>query len=268
MALIAMHQLPVQGRTQVCLKSWHTRHSPLLDYGGSPRGSSPPDCGGWPMRIRKHKASLAIPALLILAAVTVPALNGSAAVAAQPVPTPESVLGWKPCTDYKLSNYDQIADYFRVLANASNRMKVVDLGKTSEGVDQIMAIISSPQNLTKQSLAKYAQISRQLSNVSVTDSVAHDLASQGKTIDWLDYGIHSTEVAPTQSAPQFAYDLLTSESDEVKSIRDNVITLLVLNTNPDGTNHVSNWYMDHVGGPFQDTTYPQLYQKYAGHDDN
>ncbi len=217
--------------------------------------------------IIKHKTALAMSGLAVLAAVAVPTLNGSAA-STKAVPTPQSVFGFTPCADYKLSNYDQIADYFRDVAATTNRMKIVDLGKSSEGVDQIMAIISSPQNLTKESLDKYSKISRDLSNVNVTDSVARDLASQGKTIAWMDYGIHSTEVAPTQEAPQFAYDLVTSDSAEAQSIRDNVITLMVPNVNPDGTNDVSNWYMDHVGGPYQDSTYPQLYQKYAGHDDN
>lgn len=97
---------------------------------------------------RKRTSFLVIPAAIIAAAIALPTLSGSAA-SVKAVPTPESVLGWQPCTDYKLSNYDQIADYFRAMASATNRMKIVDLGKSSEGVDQIMAIISSPQNLTK-----------------------------------------------------------------------------------------------------------------------
>lgn len=31
------------------------------------------------------------------------------------VPTPESVIGWKPGADYKLADYDQLAGYFRQL---------------------------------------------------------------------------------------------------------------------------------------------------------
>ncbi len=216
---------------------------------------------------RKHTAALAMPAIVALAALALPTLSGSA-VARATIPPPASVIGWKPCADYKLANYEQIADYFQVLDKASDRMKVVDLGKTSEGRDQIMAIVSSPDNLKPANLARYQKISQQLSQVSVDDTKARQLATEGKTIAWVDFGIHSTEVAPTQTAPQFAYDLLTSNTDETKSILNNVITLFVPNINPDGTDDVSDWYMDHLGTPYRDSTYPELYQKYSGHDDN
>ena len=38
------------------------------------------------------------------------------------VPTPESVIGWAPCADYKLATYETISDYFRKLDAASDRM--------------------------------------------------------------------------------------------------------------------------------------------------
>src|SRR3954452_2266594 len=213
----------------------------------------------------QHRAALTMSALTAAALLALPTLAGSAATPNR-VPTPESVLGWKPCADYKLSNYEQITRYFRALDRASDRMRIVDLGTTSEGRDQIMAIVSSPANLAN--LDRWARISRDLSQAGMSESAARLLASQGKAVAWVYFGIHSTEVAPTQTAPQFAYDLVTSESAEARSIRDNVVTLFVPNVNPDGTTHVSDWYMDHVGGPFQDSAYPELYQKYAGHDDN
>src|SRR5205823_13403504 len=67
---------------------------------------------------------------------------------AQPtVPTPQSVIGFEPCADYKLATYEQIADYFRKLAAASpQRLQLVEMGKTAEGRTELMAIISSEQN--------------------------------------------------------------------------------------------------------------------------
>jgi hypothetical protein len=215
---------------------------------------------------QKFLRAVALPAALGLALGA--SLLGGSSAAATVAPRPESVLGWTPCTDYKLSTYEQITSYLRALDRASNRMRIVSLGKTSEGRDQIMAIVSDPDNLTDSSLARYQRISQQLSQGAVSEKVASQLATTGKTIAWVDFGIHSTEVAPTQTAPQFAYDLVTSESDEARSIRRNVITLFVPNVNPDGTTHISDWYMQHVGTPYRDSTYPELYQKYAGHDDN
>jgi hypothetical protein len=216
--------------------------------------------------MHRHKAAFAVPAIIALV-VASPTLT-SAQANPKTVPQPASLLGWAPCTDYKLSTYEKITEYLRAVDAASDRMKIVTLGKTAEGRDQIMAIVSSPDNLKPKNLEKYADISRKLSQVSVDDATAHQLAGEGKAVAWVDFGIHSTEVAPPQTAPQFAYDLVTSESAEAKSIRDNVITLFVPNVNPDGGTLIPDWYMQHVGGPYQDSTYPELYHKYAGHDDN
>ena len=54
----------------------------------------------------------------------------------------------------------------------------------------------------------------------------------------------------------------------MRFIRDNVIFLLVPNMNPDGTTLVANWYMAHVGTRFEQSTPPELYHTYAGHDNN
>src|ERR1700756_2348012 len=68
---------------------------------------------------------------------------------AQTVPSPESVLGHKPGDDFYLANYDESREYFRRLAAASNRVKLINVGKTTRGLDWDIAIISSPANLAK-----------------------------------------------------------------------------------------------------------------------
>ena len=94
-------------------------------------------------------------ALLTAAAL---ACLGVAMPLAQPkVPTPQSAIGFEPCADYKLATYEQIEDYFRKLAAAAPaRIKLVDIGKTAEGRTQVLAIISSEDNLRQ--LEKYKGI--------------------------------------------------------------------------------------------------------------
>jgi hypothetical protein len=206
----------------------------------------------------------------MLAGVPVASLTTSGgATAASRIPTFASVVGWEPCADYKLATYEQVADYYRKLDKASDRMQLVEIGKTEEGRPQLMAIISSEENLKKKNLDEYRKISAQLSrSQGLTSQQAKDLAARGKSIAWVDFGIHSTEVASSQTAPLFAYNLLTDDSERGKRIREDVVTLVVPNMNPDGTTAVADWYMNNLGTPYQDSTYPWLYQKYAGHDDN
>ena len=201
---------------------------------------------------------MAAPVVAAAAAAVAVSLSADTTVAsnaAPTIPTPQSAFGFTPCQDYKLANYTQISSYFHQLDNASDRMQVVSLGQTSEGRDQVMGIVSAPENLSPANLAKYQDIANRLAHArDLTDDQAHDLAKQGKAIAWVDFGIHSTEVGPPQTAPQFAYDLLTSNTPETKSILKNVITLFVPNINPDGGEHIPDWYMKYVGTQFQDSS--------------
>jgi hypothetical protein len=73
----------------------------------------------------------------------------AASIHAQAVPTPESVFGHTVGADYKLIDYTQSIDYFRRLAATSNKIRLVDVGKTSNGIPWTLALISSPENLAK-----------------------------------------------------------------------------------------------------------------------
>src|SRR5580698_10709473 len=78
------------------------------------------------------------------------------------VPSPQSVLGHRPGDDFYLASYDESRDYFRKLAAASNRIKLISVGKTTRGLDWEIAIISSPENMAN--LEKYKDISRKLAD--------------------------------------------------------------------------------------------------------
>ena len=192
---------------------------------------------------------------------------GRGVAAQSAVPTPESTIGFVPCADYKLATYEQIETYFRALEASTDRMTLIEIGATAEGLTQLMAVISSEANLRQ--LDRFKEISARLVHATgLTDAQARALAAEGRAIVWIDFGLHSIEVGHAQTAPLMAYRAVTDESAEMRFVRDNVIFLLVPNMNPDGTTLVANWYMQHVGTPYQDTSPPQLYQKYAGHDNN
>src|SRR5260370_1227806 len=78
------------------------------------------------------------------------------------VPTPESVFGFAPGGDYKLATYDQSVDYFRKLAAASKNVKLVEVGKTTQGRTMLFALISTPANLAK--IDRYREIARRLAH--------------------------------------------------------------------------------------------------------
>ena len=206
----------------------------------------------------------------LMALVFVASLNaaGPASVApARAVPSPDQLFGFKVGADRKLADYAQITAYFKALAAASPRVRLFTIGKSTEGREMILAAISSEQNL--QQLDRYKDIARKLADSrGLGDDQARALARDGKAIVWIDFGLHATEVAHAQASSEVAYLVATSDTDEMKRIRDQVIFVTVPVMNPDGLEIVGDWYRSHVGTPFEASPLPVLYQKYAGHDNN
>jgi hypothetical protein len=187
-------------------------------------------------------------------------------LAAATVPTPREHLGFTPGDDYKLMDYGQLIAYFQKLEKASDRIRLQEFGKTSMGKPMYVAFISAPENLKR--LKEYQEINRKLA-LGVPDAAeAHRLAQQGKAVVWIDSGLHATEVAPAQQAPELAYKMLTDESEETRRIRQNVILVQIPCINPDGLDWVVNWYRQNVGTPYELAPLPYLWHKYAGHDNN
>ncbi len=188
------------------------------------------------------------------------------APAAAQIPQPKDYFGFTPGDDYQLANFEQIAGYFQKLDVASGRLKLVEFGKTSEGRPMYAAFISSEENLKR--LDEFKEVNRKLALGLVSQEEARKLADAGKAFVWIDSGLHATEVAPAQHAPLLAYRMLTDESEEARRIRDKVILIQIPVINPDGLDMVAAWYRKNVGTPYELSPLPELFQKYAGHDNN
>ena len=180
---------------------------------------------------------------------------------------PKPVFGqYTAGDDYFLANYQQYLQYVDQVSKVSDRIQVIEVGKSAEGRPFKVLAISSPENLAN--LEKYRQISVKLGKAEgLTDAEARKLASEGKAVVWIDSGLHGTEVVNSQGIFAQIYDLLARNDEETMRILDNVIVLLAL-INPDGMELVSNWYMQESEPLKRNTNIPRLYQKYVGHDNN
>ena len=102
---------------------------------------------------------------------------------------------------------------------------------------------------------------------ALTDAEAHKLAAEGKSIVWIDGGLHASETVGAHQLIETAYQLVTRTDDETKRILDHDIILFV-HANPDGQELVSNWYMAEKDPKARNMNVPRLWAKYIGHDDN
>ena len=129
-----------------------------------------------------------------------------ARVAAPRLTSPEKFFGHQIGADYVLPNYTKFTEYVRLLDKESDRMVVQSIGKTAEGRDQLMAIITAPENFAK--LERYKEIARRLAKAEgLTDETARALAKEGKAVIWIDGGLHATEVLGAQQLTELAWYL-------------------------------------------------------------
>ena len=142
--------------------------------------------------MRRSTRSLAfVVATLALAAATVQSQ------APPRVTTPQQQFGHEIGADYVLPNYTQLVEYWQKLDRESDRMQLVDIGKTAEGRSRSHGDPHRPENLKK--LDRYREIARRLALAEgLTDDQARQLAAEGKAVVWIDGGLHATEVLGAQ----------------------------------------------------------------------
>ncbi len=209
--------------------------------------------------MRRNQFIYSLLALMFCVAVTASAQNK--------LTSPKDHFGFNIGDDYHLANYTQYEAYIKKLDQESDRLKVVEMGKSAEGRTMYLAIITSPEN--HQKLDRYKEISRRLALAEgLTDDQARALAREGKAVVWIDGGLHATEVLGAHQLTETIWQLNSRTDEETMRFLNDVIVLCCL-ANPDGMELVSNWYMREKDPAKRSSSgIPRLYQKYIGHDNN
>lgn len=143
------------------------------------------------------------------------------------IPTPASVLGAEPGDGFY--RHDQLVAWFRSLAERSERMKLVEYGRTFEGRLLIAAIFGSPENIQKLD----------------TIRAAHVAGSDGPRplVLFAGYGVHGNEQSAAQASVPFSYWL--AASSEAGGLLEHAIVIVDPCLNPDGHDRSANWYAAH-----------------------
>ena len=192
----------------------------------------------------------------------------SLSVANAQIPTPEKFLGFRVGEDRKLARWDKIVEYMNIIAKNSERVRLRELGKTTENNPFLLLEITSPE--TFKNLDRYKQLERKLyfQGGAPTDAERDEIFRSGKAVVLITCAMHSTEIGASQMVIELVHRLATEDSPAVKKILDNTIFLLVPCLNPDGQIMVTDWYNKNLGTEFENSPMPYLYQKYVGHDNN
>ena len=191
-------------------------------------------------------------------------------VQAQPptdIPTPEAFFGFPMGADRQLAHWDQMVQYFRLVDARSDRVVVSELGKTTLRHPYLLAVISTPDTID--ALPRYQAMQKELADPRRTPPErAEEIARTGKAVVLIGANVHATEIATSQVMNDLVYQLAVERSPWVDHLLDNAIVLLIPSQNPDGQGMVVDWYRRNLGTPYEGSPLPELYHKYAGHDNN
>jgi len=186
------------------------------------------------------------------------------------VPSPKDTLGHYIGEPKKLTYYADILKYYRALAAATPRVKVLSIGKSNEGRELVVVFVGGDESI--RNLETYRGYLAQLADPRrITPAQASEIIAKAKPIYHLSGGLHSGEVGPSEMLMELAYRLATEDTPLVKAIRDNVIVSMTPVADPDGRDRNVDWYYKY--GIHETEGHPTgagvpYWGKYVFHDDN
>ena len=89
-----------------------------------------------------HRLVLRMSSLCLLLTLLLPTHTLS-----QSIPSPEEFFGFQMGADRKLAHWDQMLEYYDLINEQSDRVRVVDMGESTLGNRFLALFISSPENL-------------------------------------------------------------------------------------------------------------------------
>jgi hypothetical protein len=188
-------------------------------------------------------------------------------LALQAVTTPAEHLGRPLGRDFELADWQEVSSYHHRLGAESPNVQVDVVGTTTEGRDFLLTVVSAEANLAR--LDDLRERARSIADPRGLDADAkRELLDGAKPFLFVSLGMHSNETAAPQLGMELAHRLATSDEEPYASAREELVVLIAPCLNPDGLDHVVSWYRATVGTPYEGTDLLELYQRYAGHDNN
>ena len=165
-----------------------------------------------------------------------------------------------------LTHASDIHRYLKAVAEAApTRAKFWTIGKTEEGRDMVVLVVSDEETI--KNLDQYKGYLAELADPRKTpEARAKQLFGLAKPIYYLTSGIHSTETGGPEMLMELAYRLVVDESPMIAGIRKNVITMITPVIEVDGREKIVDGACYRVRtGQNLPTPY---WGKYVAHDNN
>ncbi|WJG09330.1 M14 metallopeptidase family protein [Aliiglaciecola sp. LCG003] len=153
------------------------------------------------------------------------------------IPKPAEILG-APVGTWHV-RHDQLVEYMKVLAQSSDRVSVVETGRTHENRPLLLLTITDSSNQSKIASMR----SRHLNILSSGDTPTED----DPLVLWMGYSVHGDEPSGANASMLVAYYLAAAQGPEIDKLLKTNIVLLDPSVNPDGLSRFAQWANMHKG---------------------
>lgn len=185
------------------------------------------------------------------------------------VPTPSAVLGDVAGAPDYLPYAADVHRYFRMLAAATPRVRVVTIGRSEEGREMIAVAVADEALLDDldANRARLAQLADPRT-LGLDDAKADALIARTTPVYYITGTMHSTETGAPTALMELAYRLAVDDAPYIRKIRSQVVTLITPVVEVDGRERMVDLYRWHKANP--DKLYPRLvyWGHYVAHDNN
>jgi hypothetical protein len=153
------------------------------------------------------------------------------------IPDPDDALGFP--VGQRTATSAQILAYARTLSEASERVQLVEYGRTYEGRPLVYLVFSSSGNLTR---AEQVQdgLARLADPRGLSSADRDRLIDELPPVAWMAYSIHGNESSGSDAALAVMYHLAADRSEVTNRLLDELIVIVDPNMNPDGRERFIN----------------------------
>jgi len=160
-------------------------------------------------------------------------LHTSVSVLAQSIQSPADFLGYP--LGSKFTYHHKVVDYFNLVDELSELVRVEQYGETYERRELMVAYISAKENLDK--LEEIRKNNLRRAGLEQGPIEENDIS-----IVWLSYNVHGNEANSTETAMKVLYELIAADSEKYQDWLTKLIVVIDPCMNPDGRDRYANWY--------------------------
>lgn len=151
----------------------------------------------------------------------------------------------------RFTPHHDVMAYCQEVARLSPRVHIQEYGRSVEGRELVLLMISTESNISRlQEIQAAQQLLADPRRLNEQEDLDLDQLLQDlPAVVWLSYNIHGDESSGTEAALATIHQLADGSDDTIRQIRENCLVIIDPLLNPDGRERYLGWYQQVVAQP-------------------